>query len=293
VHQIVSTLGQNELRLPNAAAMNFSRDEFVVTFNGLLSRTPFIPQIRAILEILSDAFGYPVDIEFAHDGSDFYLLQCRAQSFREDSLPSEIPGNIPDDRIVFTANRYISNGNIPALTYLVYVDPGRYSELKEQQELLDVGRAVGRLNQLLPRRQFLLMGPGRWGSRGDIKLGVSVTYSDINNCALLIEVARKQKDYLPEPSFGTHFFQDLVETAITYLPLYPDDGGVVFNETFLRGKENLLARFLPDMAYLDQVIRVVDIRSESGGLVLEVKLNADLGQAMAFLTQPDQVLERS
>ena len=87
--------------------------------------------------------------------------------------------------------------------------------------MLAVGRAVGRLNQVLPRRKFLLMGPGRWGSRGDIKFGVSVTYSDINNTAMLIEVARKQKDYIPEPSFGTHFFQDLVEASIAYLPLYP------------------------------------------------------------------------
>jgi hypothetical protein len=131
------------------------------------------------------------------------------------------------------------------------------------------------------------MGPGRWGSRGDIRLGVSVTYSDINNSAMLIEVARKQKDYIPEPSFGTHFFQDLVEAAIVYLPLYPDDPGVVFNEKFLRGRENLLAKILPDMTSLDQVVRVVDIRAESGGCVLDVRMNADTEQAVAFLAEPD------
>ena len=67
------------------------------------------------------------------------------------------------------------------------------------------------------------MGPGRWGSRGDIKLGVRVTYSDINNAAMIIEVARKKGNYVPDVSFGTHFFQDLVESGIRYLPLYPDD----------------------------------------------------------------------
>ena len=85
----------------------------------------------------------------------------------------------------------------------------------------DVGRAVGRLNKLLPKRQFILIGPGRWGSRGDIRLGVPVTYSEINNTAMLIEVARQKGNYLPELSFGTHFFQDLVEASIRYLPLYP------------------------------------------------------------------------
>jgi pyruvate,water dikinase len=291
IHQIVSTLGQDTLRLPNAVAMNFARDEFVVTFDGLVSRTSFVQQVRAILTVLQEALGYPVDIEFAHDGHDFYLLQCRAQNYREDSLPPEIPKNIPPEKLLFTANRYVSNGNIADLTYLVLVDPNHYSELKSQQEMLAVGRAVGRLNQVLPRRQFLLMGPGRWGSRGDIKLGVSVTYSDINNTAMLIEVARKQKDYIPEPSFGTHFFQDLVEASIAYLPLYPDDPGVVFNEQFMKGKNNLLAQILPDMGYLDQVIRVIDIQAESSGLVLHVRMNADIEQAVAFLAEPSQVLE--
>ena len=61
------------------------------------------------------------------------------------------------------------------------------------------------------------MGPGRWGSRGDIKLGVSVTYSEINNTAMLIEIARKQKSYVPELSFGTHFFHNLTSLQIGYM----------------------------------------------------------------------------
>ena len=76
------------------------------------------------------------------------------------------------------------------------------------------------------------MGPGRWGSRGDIKLGVNVTYSDINNTTALVEIALKHGDYVPELSFGTHFFQDLVEASIRYLPIYPDDFGIIFNTAF-------------------------------------------------------------
>ena len=54
-----------------------------------------------------------------------------------------------------------------------------------------VARAIGRLNTLLPTRQFILLGPGRWGSRGDIRLGVAVTYADISNTAMLLEIARR------------------------------------------------------------------------------------------------------
>ena len=168
-------------------------------------------QLQAILQTLQESLGYPVDIEFAHNGVDFYLLQCRAQSYREDSAPAEIPNDVSGEDVLFTANRYITNGIVSDITHIVYVDPYKYNELATQPELAAVGRIVGRLNKILPRRQFILMGPGRWGSRGDIRLGVSVTYSDINNTAMLIEIARKQRDYTPDPSFGTHFFQDLVE----------------------------------------------------------------------------------
>ena len=127
--------------------------------------------------------------------------------------------------------------------------------------MLEVGRVVGKLNSLLPKRQFILMGPGRWGSRGDIKLGVPVTYSDFNNTAALIEIARKKGNYVPELSFGTHFFQDLVESSIRYLPLYPDDPGIEFNEKFLLTSRNYLPDILPESAALADTIHVIDVPS--------------------------------
>jgi hypothetical protein len=151
-----------------------------------------------------------------------------------------------------------------------------------------VGRVVGRLNQVLPKRQFVLMGPGRWGSRGDITLGVSVTYSDINNTALLVEVARAKGRYVPDVSFGTHFFQDLVESGIRYLPLYPDDPGVVFNEAFLAGSENILPQILPEAAALADVVRVIDVPQATGGLILRVLMSAETDEAIGLLASPQR-----
>jgi pyruvate,water dikinase len=290
-NRLFSILQQDHLQLPGATGIDFDRDSCVVTFEGLITQTPFLKQLQAILRILQEALGYPVDIEFAHDGVDFYLLQCRAQSYREDSLPAEIPSGVAKDEIIFTANRFITNGNVTDITYIVYVDPIKYGELEKQQDLVAVGRVVGRLNKILPKRQFILMGPGRWGSRGDIKLGVNVTYSDINNTAMLIEIARKQRDYTPDPSFGTHFFQDLVEASIRYLPLYPDDHGIIFNEPFLMNAKNILPDMLPDFSPLAEVIRVIDIPAVADGHVLQVMMNADKEQALGRLTQPSNVVE--
>ena len=152
-----------------------------------------------------------------------------------------------------------------------------------------MGRAVSRLNKLLPKRQFILMGPGRWGSRGDIQLGVRVTYSDINNTAALVEIARRKGDSMPEVSFGTHFFQDLVESRICYLPLFPDEEGAVFNERFLLGAPNLLPAALPEFARLADALRVIDVGQASGGKVLQVLMNADLGEAVGLLAEPSSI----
>jgi pyruvate,water dikinase len=290
-NRLFSILKPDHLRLPGAMGIDFDQDELIVTFEGLISQTPFLKQLQAIMNTLQDALGYPVDIEFAHDGENFYLLQCRAQSYREDSLPADIPSGIPKEDIIFSANRYITNGNVTDITHIVYVDPFKYSELERQQDLATVGRVIGRLNTILPRRQFILMGPGRWGCRGDIKLGVNVTYSDINNTAMLIEIARKQRDYTPDPSFGTHFFQDLVESSIRYLPLYPDDRGITFNEDFLTQSTSIFPEMLPDYTNLAEVIRVIDIQAVANGRVLQVMMNADKELALGRLTLPSKVVE--
>jgi hypothetical protein len=284
--KIVSLIEQDRVRKPVGLEPDWEKDRFVATFQGLIGETSFVLQIKTLLTVLREKFDTPVDIEFAHDGEDFYLLQCRAQSYSERHAPSPIPRDLPRDSVVFSANRYISNGRIPNITHIVYVDPDRYSEIDDLQELKKVGRVVGKLNAVLPKRQFILIGPGRWGSRGDIKLGVDVTYSDINNTAVLLEIARQKGGYLPELSFGTHFFQDLVEADIRYIPLYPDDTGVVFNELFLKRSKNILSDIRPEFSDLEDVVRVIDVPTETDGQVLHVLLNADIDEAVGILGMP-------
>jgi len=291
VRRIVSIVDHDQIRRPGGLALDFSRQDAVVTFAGLLADTPFMAQMATLLKVLRETMGTPVDIEFASDGKDLYLLQCRSQSFIEGSAPSPIPRDIPRNRILFTANRYISDGRVPDITHVVYVDPEEYSRLDSLDELRDVGRAVSRLNKVLPRRKFILMGPGRWGSRGDIRLGVSVTYSDINNTALLVEIAHRKGSYVPDLSFGTHFFQDLVEAQIRYLPLYPGVEGSILNDTFFMGSENLLPELVPEFAHLSDVLRVVEVPREAEGQILRILLNADLEEAVGLLAEPGPALE--
>lgn len=283
---IISIYDGQMFREASASFFDFDEKQAVVTFDGLVKKGYFIKQVHEILKTLEDKLKTPVDVEFAHDGKSFYLLQCRPQSFTAEHTSDAIPKDIPADKLIFNAKKFVSNGKVKDITHIVYVDPQKYSEITDRAQMMRVGRVVGKLNKMLPKRQFILMGPGRWGSRGDIKLGVSVTYSDINNTAMLIEIARKKGNYVPDLSFGTHFFQDLVEASIRYLPLYPDDKGIVFNEDFFKNSHNILNELIFEYEDVEDIVKVIDIPSTANGQVLKILLNADLDEAVAILANP-------
>ncbi len=113
VEKMVSIYDGHNLRKPMAMNIDFEHDDLPFTLDGLISDTPFVKQVHGILKLLEEKLGFPVDIEFAHDGTDFYLLQCRPQSFSPASAPAPIPQDIPAEKIVFSAKRYISNGRVP------------------------------------------------------------------------------------------------------------------------------------------------------------------------------------
>jgi pyruvate, water dikinase len=94
---------------------------------------------------------------------------------------------------------------------------------------------------------------------------------------------------VPDLSFGTHFFQDLVESGIRYLPLYPDDPGIMFQESFLKNSPNMLPILLPEYAHLAHTVRVIDVPRTTGGRVLRVLMNAELEEAMGVLVTPGEV----
>jgi pyruvate,water dikinase len=283
--QLVSIAREDRLEEARPFAFDSSRDHLVMTFEGLIARTPVVEQLRTILETLQRELRMPVDIEFAHDGQDLYLLQCRPQSYGPMTQPALLPRNVPPESILFTATRFVSNGVVSGITHVVYVDPQKYGDISDRAVLLTVGRVISQLNALLPKRKFILMGPGRWGSRGDIRLGVNVTYSDINNSAMLVEIARQKRGYVPEPSFGTHFFQDLVEASIRYLPLYPDEPGILFNESFLCTAGNILPELLPEFAPYADVVRVIDVPRATDGQTLQVLMNGETEEAMAVFVE--------
>src|SRR5207249_1475665 len=133
VRNLVSLVTRDRIEPLIGPLPDFASQDAVFTFEGLIKRTTFIARIRELLTLLQSKLGSPVDIEFAYDGKDLYLLQCRRQSFGADTNPTPIPQNLPADKVIFSAHRYASNGKVPDITHLVYVDADEYSRLPDQE----------------------------------------------------------------------------------------------------------------------------------------------------------------
>jgi len=287
LENVVSLYKSGDLKTPSGLILNPEKEDMVVTFSKLFEKTDFLKKINNILSVLEDKIGYPVDVEFASDGEKLYIVQCRPQSQTLDQERVKIPRDIKDKRKLFSANRYVTTGYIDNIEYIVYVVPEGYTSLKSRKKMQQVAQIVGELNKKLPNRKFILIGPGRWGSRGDIKLGVPVKYRDIHNTALLAEVAKERGGYEPELSFGTHFFQDLVESGIKYLPLYPEEEENIWKEEMFFRSENKLTEFLPRYEEFEDVVRVIDVGDISKGGTLTVCMDGEANCAMAYLEPSD------
>lgn len=268
----------------------------VLTFDGLVQNKPFVTTMKTLLRTLEKYYQIPVDVEFAVDILDehphprysFHLLQCRPLTSQDWGKEFEIPEDVPERDKLFSAHKLVPQGAISQINYIVYVDPEVYSRITEHSIKLEIGRIISRLNKRLETERFILMGPGRWGS-SNIDLGVKVNYADIYNTHALVEIAMGKDGETPEVSYGTHFFQDLVESSIYPLPLYPNDEGVIFNRAFLDGVPNVLPELLPADALYADFVKVIDVPAVSGGRFLEIVMNGEQEQALAYLTASSKV----
>ena len=282
------------LQPPIAYDPRVAPHELVLTFENLLTRTRFVPLVKRLLRTLADGFGCNVDVEFTADiipgypEPDFriHLLQCRPQPAYRTAAAGDAPAAVTEANILFRSDRLVPQGWVQRIRYAVYVHPQAYNRLPDEGTRLEIARVVGRLNQALAGQRFILIGPGRWGS-SNASLGVKASYADIYNTAMLIEIGLSDGGSA-EPSYGTHFFQDLVEAHIYPLALYPEEQGSLFRWEFFGDAPNALAGLLPEMAGYAPYVRVVDIPAVTGGQLLEVIMDGEKGEALGYLrTYPE------
>jgi len=255
------------------------RDEqyWLLTFEKLFSETSFLDSMRKILKALEAAYDYPVDIEFTanfiKDGRTMInLLQCRPLQTTGHQGHVEMPSSVDPEKVLFETEGYSMGGSMAhAIRRVVHIDPEAYAGLS-LSEKYDVARLVGKLNGLISDRcsdATILFGPGRWGTSTP-SLGVPVGFHEISNVAVLVEMAYESSTMMPELSFGTHFFQDLVETDIFYVALFPNRNNVVFNRDLLLSMPNVLSELRPEAGKYEGVVHVCETGGEQLRIVADL-----------------------
>ena len=263
--------------------------QLVLTFNNFINKTPFIKYMDAMLSRLEEAYQQPVDTEFTAridiDGNiKINLLQCRSLRLPGTVGHVDFPEHIAAGRVLFTSSRFISGGAVHNIKYILYIDPDKYAALESEDVKRSLGRIVGKINRRpdIIEGKIIMMGPGRWGS-SNINLGVNVGYADIDNTSVLVEMAREDKGHVPEVSYGTHFFQDLVEAGIMYLPVYPSDPDTKFNEQFFDSSANVLPQLMPELSEFAEFIHLTDVAHSSNGLYAHILADPAAHKAVCFL----------
>jgi len=232
----------------------------ILDFRKLLAETEFPKLAKKILSTLETAYDYPVDIEFtanfnANENFKINLLQCRP-------LQTKVVGkavNIPKpgkENIFFSSVGNFMGGNVRLpLDYVIFVKAQEYLALLDRDKY-QAARLIGMLNQKLKGKSVMLIGPGRWGTTTP-SLGVPVHFSELNNMTALCEVSYNQGGLIPELSFGSHFFQDIVESGIFYAAIFDGEKDVVFNPQQIVNRPNLFEEELPAEKEWANVIHLV------------------------------------
>lgn len=241
----------------------------ILNFRKLLGKTDFTSVMTEAMRILEEKYNYPVDIEYAcnFDEEGNYrvnLLQCRPLQTRGIGAAGVMP---KVKQLYFRTEGNFMGGNVCLpVRYAVMVRVEPYLALPEQRKY-QVARKLGELNSLLRDEHTILLGPGRWGTTTP-SLGVPVHFMEINRFDCIAELAYSSHGLRPELSYGSHFFQDLVEAGTFYVALYPGEEGCVLDEALFEECENVyskLIRLEPGDA-MSEVIRVFDL-GESGAIL--------------------------
>jgi hypothetical protein len=276
--------------------------KMVITFDGLLSRTPFAETIRDALKLLETHYRSPVDTEFTveilepeEQRSDvrITLLQCRPQSHIQDAGEVQIPNDLQPENIIFSTQRMVPQGAVQNIRYILFVPSEGYFRLASQVERAALERAIGKLNAVLKDETFIAVGPGRWGTSTP-DLGVHVAYSDIYNARALVELTGKAIGASAEPSFGTHFFQDLMEAEIYPLAVFLDDKDAVFNRDFFYSTPNRFEEFIfIDKPHILSALRLVAVHDYRPNHHMDLIMDSQKNRAVAFLAKdkPKEIAE--
>lgn len=192
----------------------------IINFAGVLKYDsfPLARVIRRILEIMESSMGLTVEIEFAVNlkgaNKGFYILQLKPL-IRSDEYFNIDADEVDKNELMLYTERAMGNGKIENITDIIYADPEKFNKA----ETVKMAQELEKLNDKMRKedRQYILIGPGRWGTR-DRWLGIPVSWTQISNAKTIVET--DLEDFKVDASLGSHFFHNITSMNIGYLTVH-------------------------------------------------------------------------
>lgn len=241
--------------------MGRRRDVWFVSCQKLLEKEQFTGLMQKILKTLERVYGNPVDIEYAvnmDDEGDFVvnLLQCRPLYLGQEGESVDIKNLKLRETFFDIRDSSMGASGKRKIDVVVQVDPVLYYEYPYSKKY-DAAAAIGRINRYYrgSGKKMLLMTPGRIGTSSP-ELGVPVTFGDISNFSAVCEVSDNRAGYMPELSYGSHMFQDLVEAEILYGAIYNNEKTLQYQPELFNGLPDLFGKICPEYPELEKMIQV-------------------------------------
>lgn len=188
----------------------------------------YIPLARAIdlmLDIMREAVGGPVEIEFAVDASAkngkfpiFYLLQLKPMYGSGEDF-SFNPDNFPENAVLLRSGKSMGNRKIDDPTEIVYVDSDAFDKTKTYEIAKEIELINARL--IVERKKYILIGPGRWGSR-DRFVGIPFVWPQVSSARVIVETSLE--DFPLDTSLGSYFFYNITSMNIGYFSVQDASG---------------------------------------------------------------------
>lgn len=242
------------------------REIVFVNCEGLVNNQDFIDEMKEIMNTLEIAYDYPVDIEYTvnvgEDNSfNVNLLQCRPLQVSINNEAIEMP----EDKNVFFHIKESSMGmsRKNEIDTICYVDPHRYYEYPYAQKS-SISHVINDVNAYCKEngKTAILIVPGRVGTSSP-ELGIPVVFADISHFSAILEESYSEVGYMPELSFGSHMFQDLVEAEIYYGALFENEKKLEFNKDMMYTYKNILKDINPNLSKeIYDMIQVIDFAED-------------------------------
>ena len=199
----------------------------IINFANILKYNyiPLAQAIEVVLDVVKEAMGSPVEIEFAVDltkdrqnRATFYLLQIKPLIGSAMDYNVNID-RIPKENMLLYADKSMGNGVIDNVSDVIFVD----IDVFDKGDTVQMTYEIEALNKKFAaeNRKYLLIGPGRWGTR-DQWIGIPVNWAQISHARVIIETSLE--GYPLDASSGSHFFHNVVSMNVGYFSIQPELG---------------------------------------------------------------------